>query len=168
MDIVNFDALKAQGKVLPVADVDLTEDYFIIGKRNVHYTTNSQKATEYPVFAIKAGDVMGANTKYKVYTALLTQSGITAPVATVLENTLGVIPIWNYDAAGSYYLESTGTFTTNKTTVTAGPLEAGSLGAYVQSRIISQNQVFIVINKIDGTATNDSLSNTLVEIRVYN
>lgn len=27
--------------------------------------------------------------KYKVYTALLTQSGTDAPVATVLENTLG-------------------------------------------------------------------------------
>ena len=57
MDIVNFDALKAQGKVLPADDVDLTEDYFLIGKRNVHYNTNSFKATEYPIYAIKAGEL---------------------------------------------------------------------------------------------------------------
>ena len=80
MDIVNFDALKAQGKVLPANDVDLTEDYFLIGKRNVHYNTNSFKATEYPIYAIKAGDVIGANTKYKVYTAILNQTAANAPV----------------------------------------------------------------------------------------
>ena len=62
MDVVNFDALKAQGRILNVSDVDPNEDYFIIGKRNVHYNTNSFKATEYPIFAIKAGDVMGGGT----------------------------------------------------------------------------------------------------------
>ena len=32
---------------------------------------------------------------YKVYTALLTQSGTNAPVATVLENTLGGEIVWS-------------------------------------------------------------------------
>ena len=63
MDVVNFDALKAQGRILPLSDVDPNEDYFIIGKRNVHYNTNSFRATEYPIFAIKAGDVIGNETK---------------------------------------------------------------------------------------------------------
>ena len=41
---------------------------------------------------------------YKVYTALLTQTGTNAPVATVLENTLGVIVSWGYNSVGSYIL----------------------------------------------------------------
>lgn len=43
---------------------------------------------------------------YKVYTARLSQSGTNAPVATVLENTLGFIPIWQYSVAGSYYFDN--------------------------------------------------------------
>jgi hypothetical protein len=60
MDIVNFDALKAQGRIIDPSQVDPNEDYFIIGKYTKHYTTNSYKYTDYPVYAIKAGDVMGA------------------------------------------------------------------------------------------------------------
>lgn len=59
MDIVNFDALKAQGRIIEPSQVDPNEDYFIIGKYTKHYTTNSYKYTDYPVYAIKAGDVMG-------------------------------------------------------------------------------------------------------------
>ena len=39
---------------------------------------------------------------YKVYTALLTQSGTDAPVATVLENTLGGTVVWIRSEAGAY------------------------------------------------------------------
>lgn len=60
MDIVNFDALKAQGKIIDPSQVDPNKDYFLIGKYNKHYTTNNFKATDYPVYAIKAGDVMGS------------------------------------------------------------------------------------------------------------
>ena len=43
---------------------------------------------------------------YKVYTALLTQSGTTAPVATVLENTLGITPTWTYANVGQYIINN--------------------------------------------------------------
>jgi hypothetical protein len=39
---------------------------------------------------------------YKVYTALLTQTGTSAPVAIVLENTLGVALTWIYGTTGTY------------------------------------------------------------------
>lgn len=39
---------------------------------------------------------------YKVYTALLTQSGTDDPIATVLENTLGGPVTWSYESAGDY------------------------------------------------------------------
>ena len=61
MDIVNFDALKAQDRIIDPSQVDPEEDYFILGKYTNHYTTNSMKYTKYPVYAIKAGDVMGGS-----------------------------------------------------------------------------------------------------------
>ena len=169
MDIVNFDALKAQGKVLPANDVDLTEDYFLIGKRNVHYNTNSFKATEYPIYAIKAGDVMGVNTKYKVYTAILTQSGVTAPVATVLENTIGAITL-TYSAPGEYYITSSSLFTTGKVyAVISNNIDWYDNGNVptITVAIQSTSSIYIRTGGLDEHS-NDILNNVPIEIRVYN
>ena len=46
---------------------------------------------------------------YKVYTALLSQTGTSAPVPTVLENTLGEIT-WAYSNTGNYNINSNGLF----------------------------------------------------------
>ena len=48
-----------------------------------------------------------ASVNYKVYTALLTQSGTNAPVATVLENTLGYDIVWSRLNAGGYIATAT-------------------------------------------------------------
>ena len=55
-----------------------------------------------------------ATPKYKVYTALLTQSGTDAPVATVLENTLGVITLQRNEL-GDYSILSDNLFLDGKT-----------------------------------------------------
>lgn len=54
---------------------------------------------------------------YKVYTALLFQSGANSPTATILENTLGEVPTFGaYGLAGSYTINTIGAvFTANKT-----------------------------------------------------
>ena len=52
-------------------------------------------------FPIVSGGSGGSAT-YKVYTALLSQSGTDAPVATVLENTLGETPTMVRNSAGDY------------------------------------------------------------------
>jgi hypothetical protein len=41
---------------------------------------------------------------YKLYTAVLTQVAVSAPVATVLQNTLGVVPTYSYSSAGQYII----------------------------------------------------------------
>jgi hypothetical protein len=56
----------------------------------------------------------GAASTYKVYTALLSQSGTNAPVATVLENTLGGTVVWAYSSTGSYSATLAGAFPANK------------------------------------------------------
>ncbi len=52
-----------------------------------------------------------ADTEPKVYVALLSQSGTDAPVATVLKNTLGGVPVWSYSSVGVYNAELSNAFT---------------------------------------------------------
>lgn len=57
---------------------------------------------------------------YKVYTALLRQTGTSAPVATVLEDTLGGTVGWTYEDVGEYSAILTGAFTLGKTWIIIG------------------------------------------------
>ncbi len=65
---------------------------------------------------------------YKVYSALLTQSGTDAPVATVLENTLGDI-VWTRINAGQYECTLTDAFIEDKT----GILTTATFDGYVEA-----------------------------------
>jgi hypothetical protein len=58
-------------------------------------------------------DLAGA--PYLVYTALLTQSGIDAPVATVLQNTLGGTPVWARTGNGTFSITLANAFPVGKT-----------------------------------------------------
>ena len=60
-------------------------------------------------------DAVKAATEPKVYIALLTQTGTDAPVATVLKNTLGGVPVWSYSNVGVYTGTLASAFTANKT-----------------------------------------------------
>lgn len=53
--------------------------------------------------AIKASDFFKATAIKKIYVALLSQSGTDAPVAVVLENTLGDTLVWTRAAKGTYH-----------------------------------------------------------------
>lgn len=53
----------------------------------------------------------------KVYSALVTQSSTTNPVATIMENTLGGTPVWTREGVGYYYLTLANKFTVGKTLV---------------------------------------------------
>lgn len=105
---------------------------------------------------------------YKVYTALLTQSGTSAPVATVLENTLGGEIVWSYDAAGTYSGTLAGAFTYLKTATYITPTNVGALVLHYVTR--TSLDTITVSTKISTvfTGRDNLLSNTTIEIRVYN
>lgn len=102
----------------------------------------------------------GSGASYKVYTALLNQSGTDAPVATVLENTLGLNAVFTYDVAGQYTLtDSAGLFLSNKTAVF---MQFKNGGPTMEIWVENVNQIII------GTDGQDEvLLNTFIEIRVY-
>lgn len=59
MDIVNFDYLINADRILLYKDVNLQEDYIILGKHDPR--RREFKATDYPVWAIPASEVFGYN-----------------------------------------------------------------------------------------------------------
>lgn len=102
---------------------------------------------------------------YKVYSALLTQSGTDAPTAIVLENTIGEI-VWSYNDIGDYTGTLVGAFNINK------------VFSIVENSIIGIN-LFIIANTTNdtinlqscdfiGNYVNDNMNLTPIEIRVYN
>lgn len=104
---------------------------------------------------------------YKVYTALLTQNGTDAPVATVLENTIGDI-VWTYDSVGIYLGTLINAFTSNKTFLTSNldysnaDLERVSYLSYGNSDSLTLYNLDFSDTKVNGIAS------CYVEIRVYN
>ncbi|AWK04727.1 hypothetical protein HYN56_11030 [Flavobacterium crocinum] len=103
---------------------------------------------------------------YKAYTALLSQSGTNGPVAIVLENTLGGLPVWSRNSTGLYIATLSGVFTANKTTVSI----TGSFGGIVTNGArTSENECTITTVKSDTSAYTDGvIYGTTIEIRVYN
>jgi hypothetical protein len=107
---------------------------------------------------------------YKVYTALLTQTGINAPVATVLENTLGSI-VWGYAQSGGYTGTLIGAFIVGKTHL---QVQQTLWGSERQQTSIDYNDIDSVIiqtydnGQNDSIPIDDALRNTSIEIRVYN
>jgi len=102
---------------------------------------------------------------YKVYTALLSQSGTSAPTATVLENTLGGTVVWTRDGAGIYHATLTGAFPANKLYTTPDP----TLGYYFPNIPLSvtlyrsTDDVMI----LESSGGEDIDSTIQIEIRVY-
>ena len=95
----------------------------------------------------------------KRYVALLSQSGADAPVATVLENSLGGAVVWTYDATGEYLATLAGAFTANKTTCMIAPVAAFA-NLFTAERL-SDNTVLV------SGSGDDALINRIIEITVY-
>ena len=105
-----------------------------------------------------------ASLGYKVYTALLTQTGTTAPTETVFQNTLGGVIVWTRNGVGDYIGTLTGAFPVDKTFVFSSSL-GNSPADILQFYKDSVNNVGVLT--YSGAASDDILYYTSVEIRVY-
>lgn len=108
---------------------------------------------------------------YKVYTALLTQSGTDDPTAIVLQNTLGGVIVWTRDSQGVYYGTLSGAFTVGKTFIPTTYFKQKQYQTpgwtyYINdlnSILIKSEQGDVAGNLIDGV-----IDSAPIEIRVYN
>lgn len=108
--------------------------------------------------------VNGVERPYKVYTALLTQSGTDAPVATVLENTLGDI-VWNYENVGQYRATLSDAFTLNKTYFSITGDSAGD-GWVLFTDTSNLPNYFDLVQYNSSGSTVDNMK-CQIEVRVY-
>lgn len=102
---------------------------------------------------------------YKVYTALLSQTGTSAPIATVLENTLGATITWSYQNTGNYIATANlPVFTNNKTPSFTSETFVGN----INSLVINTTQMVLNTYGTTFMSENSLLTKTPIEIRVYN
>ena len=104
---------------------------------------------------------------YTVYTALLTQAGAAAPVATVLQNTTGGTIVWTRASTGRYVATIGGaTYTTNKTSciVTTGGNNDFMLKP---ATIVNATIDFYNLDLSDNAVSDTIAATTTVEIRIY-
>lgn len=95
-----------------------------------------------------------------------------APVATVLENTLGGTPVWTRVNLGYYECTLSGTFVTNKTfcTVSYG-YDYGNLGVPYFGTTISQDLTVLYFKDFSGNSIdiqNTNGNDLYIQIKVYN
>lgn len=163
MDILNFISWIRGGR--KVDTIDLSQTLIPVGIRD------DRRDDQYLTVAITAEDFaaqIAPQIAYKVYSVLLTQNGTNPPVAIVLENTLGLDPIYYYEYAGGYRLEDmSGLFTVDKTFV----LATGTGGGGISVNINNANTIelnSINMNQPGGGLQDGMLYNAALEIRVYN
>jgi hypothetical protein len=100
---------------------------------------------------------------YKRYIALISQTGILDPVATVLENTIGNI-VWTRAAVGDYLGTLTGAFSTqDKVYLIIGQSQTDRFSI----NYIDSDNVNIITLDSAGTNQDTLLGYTTIEIRVY-
>ena len=114
----------------------------------------------------------GGELPYKVYTALLTQSGTNAPVATVLENTLGGTVTFGRINAENYTINCTDCFAENKTFISISNykwLEEGQNYFIIASwRDTDTISIFGHSPEVSSSILDGILTRPLyIEIRVY-
>jgi len=119
-------------------------------------------------------DIKDFTAPYKVYRALLTQTTTGAPVATILENTLGGTLVWSRSSAGSYIGTLSGAFTVNKTFILVPSRLVSATGSdYSEFTLTRSDANSVSLTSTFGpngtaTFTDSMLAAYPVEILVYN
>jgi hypothetical protein len=103
----------------------------------------------------------------KVYNALLNQSALLAPVATIVSNTLSGTPAWAYVSAGQYTLTLANAFPLGKTLIFS-LIGSGTAAGDTSIKCFRNSDSEIVLNTTFNAAfTNILLTNASFKIEVY-
>lgn len=119
---------------------------------------------------LTVSQIQGSPFSYDIYTALLTQEGTAAPVATVLgDNTIGTI-VWTRTEPGRYVGTLTGAFNVDSTAVIIGAngiAPDSFVFAYVTTDSINVETYYVNLATNQFNPSDDALYNTFIEIRNY-
>lgn len=125
-----------------------------------------------PAGSVDPNGVLDLGLGVKVYRALLTQTNTDAPVATVLENTMGGTVVWTYSDVGTYAGTLAGAFTVDKTFCdgdtswfNSSDLTGARVAYFAPSG--TGNSVLLSTGIAAETLSDGLLANYAVEILVY-
>lgn len=111
--------------------------------------------------------------KYSSYQAIITQSGTSAPSATVFLNELGTTMTWGRTSAGIYTLTAgNAVFTASKTVILLSNPITGLVSYLVvptSTSVITVSTLLlsVIATVLTAVATDALITNLLVEVRVY-
>lgn len=130
---------------------------------------DSSKTKNYSLNTLKTFFGGGGSSTYKVYSALLNQTGTANPTAVVMENTLSGSIVWTRDGVAGHYTGTlTGAFTNANIFYLTNNFGNASAPIGVEVLKIDNNSISLWTRA--GASTSDGLLNgkTSIEIRVYN
>jgi len=88
----------------------------------------------------------------KRYIAILNQTGQNAPVATVLENSLGGNVVWTRAQAGQYLGTLSGAFPTDKTVAFHGDGQGGEAATHTALELPANSPDYVLLTTSDVTS----------------
>ena len=142
----------------PVNNTPKASD-LLLGTKVPTINSDEQPITNNVTIASVAAFANTYNLGYTVYTALLTQAGTAAPVATILQNTTGGTFTWTRQSAGNYTVTaSTALFTVNKTIVFGN--QGNEINDKFQWNRTSDTTLDLIVYE-------NRLNNGSFEIRIY-
>lgn len=148
-----------------ITAVSYTGGATLTGTPTAPTPTAGDNSTKIATTAYVDSAVSAAAEPYLVYTALISQSGTSAPTATVLRNTLSGTVVWTRSSSGQYLGTLAGVFTTNKTATIVGATSVSYMFALKPNSV--DNVALHTALESTGAFGDDKLVNTFVEIRVY-
>ena len=138
---------------------------YVIGTKIPPADTDEKPTTNNFSVASIASFANSYSLGYTVYTAALIQTGTSAPVATVLQNTTGGTFTWSRTSSGQYKATISGiTLPANKVVIfenATGDLNLG--GKITSSTVIDIDQ----FSSGGGGYSDGMLAGTSIEIRIY-
>jgi hypothetical protein len=142
------------GTETPTEKLHVVGNTIITGTLNIETLGNGTSVNNLGIDS--SGNVVtgttGGGTPYLEYKALLTQTGTTAPSASVLNDTLAVAGVWTYSTQGVYYFTSTGgTFT-----------DVGKVEVYIPG---VQNLWLTMSNLAFNLLSATRISNDVIEVK---
>jgi hypothetical protein len=172
MDILNFISWIKGGRV--VTTVDPAKTLLPVGlkdnKRDDGYLAGAISVEDFAAQLVPPVP----EPAYKVYTALLSQTGTNPPVATVLENTLGVNLTFSYLAAGVYTINNLNGWDRTKLWYGISGLGDSGVINIIPGRVVisiegpNPDMLIVCYNNDYSSAIDQQLVETPIEIRVYN
>ena len=112
-------------------------------------------------------DIANVIKPYSIYVALLTQSGTSAPVETILENTLGDIT-WSYEGLGTYHgTLSSGVFDTQRSFFNSN-LSYYSDPYFSYLTVLQGDNTKLILGTYNASGSVELHGDIYIEVRVYN